>query len=143
MKKFILDTGIAACYIDRRFGVYERAKVELSRGNRIGIVPPVLAELVYRIEGSPNPARNYQRLALALAAWNFWPSTREAAFEYGRIAFQMRNAGRTIGQNDIMIGAIALSLKNTTVVSMDGDMSLIPGLDVENWAQEGSSSSTK
>jgi tRNA(fMet)-specific endonuclease VapC len=42
--------------------------------------------------------------------------------------------GRPMGQNDIMIAAIALSLGNTTVVTMDTDLAAIPGLTVENWA---------
>jgi hypothetical protein len=34
----------------------------------------------------------------------------------------------------MQIAAVAFSLGNTTVVSSDGDMREIPGLDVENWA---------
>jgi tRNA(fMet)-specific endonuclease VapC len=134
MRRFLLDTGIAGCYIDRRLGVYERAKSENLLGNWIGIALPVLGELVYRVEGGPNRDRNMQRLHLALASWKLWPATEEAAFEYGRIAFELRRTGRTIGQNDIMIAAIALTLGNCTVVTMDADLSEVPGLTVENWA---------
>lgn len=74
-----------------------------------------------------------QRLHLALAAWRLWPVTEEAAFEYGRVAAELRRMGRPIGQNDMMIAAIALTLGNCTVVSMDGDLSAVPGLSVENW----------
>jgi hypothetical protein len=42
MKKFLLDTGIAGDYIDHRLGVYERAREEVARGNRVGIGMPVL-----------------------------------------------------------------------------------------------------
>lgn len=136
MKRFLLDTGIAGCYIDRRSGVYERARAEAARGNWIGIAHPVLAELAYRVEGSPNRDRNMQRLQLALASLKLWPVTEEAAFEYGRIAAELRRRGRMIGQNDIMITAIALTLGNCTVVTMDGDYSNVPGLTVENWAAE-------
>ena len=38
-----------------------------------------------------------------------------AAFEYGRLAFELKTIGRRMGKNDIMIAAIALSLGNTTV----------------------------
>lgn len=48
MRRFLLDTGIAGCYIDRRRGVFERAQSESSLGNWIGIAHPVLAELAYR-----------------------------------------------------------------------------------------------
>ena len=37
MKRYLLDTGIAGCYIDRRRGVFERAQTEIRLGNWIGI----------------------------------------------------------------------------------------------------------
>lgn len=33
MKRHLLDTGIAGCCIDRRSGVFERAQLEIKRGN--------------------------------------------------------------------------------------------------------------
>ena len=45
MRRYLLDTGIAGCYIDRRRGVFERAQAEITLGNWIGIAHPVLAEL--------------------------------------------------------------------------------------------------
>jgi tRNA(fMet)-specific endonuclease VapC len=107
MTRYLLDTGIAGMYIDRRGGVHERARAETARGNRIGIAAPVLAELAYRAEGSPNPRRNLQRLHLALASWKLWLVTEEVALEYGRIAAELRRLGRLIGQNDMMIAATA------------------------------------
>ena len=58
-----------------------------------------------------------------------------AAFEYARIASELKKIGRAMGQNDISIAAIALSLGNTTVVTMDGDLVTVPGLLIENWAE--------
>jgi hypothetical protein len=37
MKRFLLDTGIASDYVNRRRGVFDRARQEASSGNRIGI----------------------------------------------------------------------------------------------------------
>jgi predicted nucleic acid-binding protein len=36
-----------------------------------------------------------------------------------------------------MIAAIALSLGNATVVTMDSDLASVPGLTVEIWAERG------
>ena len=63
-----------------------------------------------------------------------WPLTESAAEEYGRIAAELRRLGRTIGRIDILIAAIALSLTRTVVVSSDSDLSVVPGLTVENWS---------
>jgi tRNA(fMet)-specific endonuclease VapC len=136
MRRFILDTGIAALQLDRKRGVFERAAAEVSRGNRVGIAAPVLAELAFRAEGSPERDRNILRLRQALDAWKLWLVDAAAAFEYGRLAFELKTVGRPMGQNDIMIAAIALSLGNTTVVTMDADLATVPGLSVENWAEE-------
>jgi tRNA(fMet)-specific endonuclease VapC len=134
MTRYILDTGIAGLYLDRKRGVFERAASEVAKGNRVGIALPVLAELAFRAEGSPRRESNLLRLRQALEVWKLWLADTETAFEYGRIAFELKKLGRPIGQNDIMIAAIALRLGNCTVVTMDGDMGAIPGLMVENWA---------
>ena len=49
MKRYLLDTGIAGCYIDRRRGVFERAQTESGLGNWIGIAHPAERAL-----GQPN-----------------------------------------------------------------------------------------
>lgn len=135
MKRFILDTGIAGLYLDRKRGVFERAEAENANGNRLGIAGPVLAELAFRAEGSPQRDRNILRLRQALDVWRLWLVDTAAAFEYRRIAFTLKTIGRPIGQNDITIAAIALALGSTTVVTMDSDLSAVPGLSVENWAE--------
>jgi hypothetical protein len=45
MRRFLMDTGIAQHFVNRRHGVLERADEERHRGNRIGICVPVLGEL--------------------------------------------------------------------------------------------------
>ena len=121
MTRFLLDTGIAGLYLDRKRGVFERAGAEVARGNRA--------------EGSPLRDRNLLRLRQALDVWKWWLVDNAAAFEYGRIAFELKNIGRPMGQNDIMIAAVAMPLGNITVVTMDGDLAAVPGLTVENWAE--------
>ncbi len=134
MTRFILDTGIAGLYLARKRGVFERAQAETMRGNRVGIAGPVLAELAFRAEGSPKREANLRILQKALDIWKIWLPDTRASFEYGRVAFALRPSGRPVGQNDIMIAAIALTLGNSVVVTMDNDLSAIPDLTVENWA---------
>lgn len=135
MKRFILDTGIAGLYLDRKRGVFERAATEVARGNRVGIAGPILGELVFRAEGSPQRDRNLLRIRQALDVWKLWFVDTASAFEYGRLAFELKMMGRAMGQNDIAIAAIALALGNTAVVTMDSDFVAIPNLSVENWAE--------
>ena len=133
MRRFLLDTGIAGDYVDRRRGVFERAQREVAGGNRVGIGIPVLAGLAYGLELSTSRERNVQRLRSALHAWKVWPFDEKAAYEYGRLAAELRRIGRPMQQIDIMIAAIAISLGNCTVVSADSDVSAHLRLSVENW----------
>jgi tRNA(fMet)-specific endonuclease VapC len=135
MTRFLLDSGIASDYINRRSGVYERARVEVARGNPVGIGIPVLAELASGIERSQTRDRNMQRLKAALPALRLWPFDLAAAFEYGRIHAELVRLGRPMQVVDMMIAAIAFTLGNCTVVSADSDLTAVPGLTVENWAK--------
>ncbi len=107
MRRFLLDTGIAGDFINHRRGIFERAQHEVSRGNPVGIGISVLAELVYGVEQSSSRDRNMQKLMKALATWGVWPFDNKAAFEYGRIAAELRRIGRPMQQVDIQIAAIA------------------------------------
>src|SRR5262249_18693519 len=134
MKRYLLDTGPAQDFINRRRGVQERADEERHRGNRIGICVPVLGELWSGVEGSASRDRNVQRLQLGLSRLVIWPYTHEAAEEFGRLFAELRRLGGPMQQIDIQIAAIARTLGNCTVVSGDSDLSALPGLTVENWA---------
>ncbi len=135
MKRYLLDTGIAGDYIDRRNGVFDRAKQEVARGNRVGICTPVLCELHFGVENSKSRKKNQQRLMRALSTWANWPLTPEAAAEYGRLAAKLRKIGRPMQITDMQLAAIAFTLGNCTVVSSDSDLSAIPGLSVEDWSK--------
>ncbi len=133
MTRFLLDTNIAGHYINRRHGVFDRARIEVANGNPIGIGLPVLAELVAGIEHSRSRDRNMNGLKTALASLRLWPFDSPAAFEYGRLYAELARLGRPIGVVDMMIAAIAMTLGNCTVVSSDSDLSAVPGLSVEDW----------
>ena len=133
MSRFLLDTGIAGDFINRRRGVFERARHEVMRGNRVGIGIPVLAELAYGVEQSVAHDRNMQSLRKARASWKVWRFDNRAAFEYGRLAAELRRIGRPMQQIDIQVADIALVLGDCIVVSGDIDLKAVPGLSVEDW----------
>jgi tRNA(fMet)-specific endonuclease VapC len=134
LTRFLLDTVTAADYINRRRGVYERAREAISSGHRIGIGLPVLAELWFGVENSSSRERNAAKLRRVLPELIVWPLTEAAAEEYGRIAAELKRIGRPIGKIDLLIASIALSLGQTSVVTADHDLTMVPGLGVENWS---------
>jgi len=133
VRRYLLDTGIAGDYVNHRRGVFERARLEVVRGSKIGVGLPVLAELYFGIELGSARDQNLKRLRGAFATLTLWPFTEAAAAEYGRLAADLRRRGRIMQQIDIMVAAIAFSLGNCAVVTTDADLSAIPGLVVEDW----------
>jgi tRNA(fMet)-specific endonuclease VapC len=134
MRRYLLDTCAMGDFINRRNGVHERAKAARLAGARLGTCIPVLGELFFGIEFSRTRDENEARLIRAVAGLTFWPYTRDAAEEYGRLAAHLRRVGRTMQQVDIQVAAIALTLSQCIVVSEDTDLLAVPSLTVENWS---------
>src|SRR5438034_4714862 len=126
MRRYLLDTGMAGDFINRRQGVDSRVGDAALRGDIVGVCVPVLAELWGGIELSTSRDRNLDRMKHALARLRIWPFDVKAAEVYGRLYAELRRKGRTIQQVDLQIAAIALNLGNCTVVSKDSDLSAVP-----------------
>jgi tRNA(fMet)-specific endonuclease VapC len=134
MRRYLLDTCAMGDLINRRRGVHEKARAARLGGAKLGTCIPVLGELFFGIEFSQTRDQNRERLIRAIAGVSFWPYTREAAEEYGRVAAQLRRAGRSMQQVDMQVAAIALTLSQCVVVSDDSDLLAVPGLSVVSWA---------
>lgn len=94
MPRFLLDSGGVTDYIDRRYAVFDRARAETQKGNRVGTAVPVLAELVAGIERSQSRDRNMNALRLAMSALTLWPFDEATAHEYGRLYAELQRIGR-------------------------------------------------
>lgn len=140
MRRFLLDTNAASKCLARRYGVFEKVREALRRGDRVGLPIPVVGELFAGVELSAARDRNRERLLRATRAFVLWPFDLRASEEYGRVFAVLRKAGRPIPQIDIQIAAVALSLGNCTVVSSDSDLRSVSRLDVQNWTERSSHS---
>lgn len=136
MRRYLLDSGIAGDYINRRQPVDGRIREAFLRGDHIGIGTPVLGELVGGIEYSATRERNLDRLRHSLRRLRIWPFDKAAATEYGRLYAELRRLGRPMQQIDIQTAALAFSLGNCTVVTADSDFAAIPNLVVVDWSKE-------
>ena len=133
MSKLLLDSGIFSDYMRRRRGIFERVKQVASQGVRIGSCVPVVAEIAFGIKLSSSRDRNFQRLIGVLPTLTIWPFDQDSALTYGRIAAELRRAGRPMQVVDMMVGAIAMNSGDCKVVTTDSDLEAIPGLSVERW----------
>jgi tRNA(fMet)-specific endonuclease VapC len=134
MKRYILDTGIVSDLLNDIGNVSTRVWEERRRGNRVGTVMPVVAELYFGAENSATRDENLALLARRLSKLIVWPFERQAAEEYGRLATELRRIGKPIQVIDMMTASIALTMKSCIVVSKDSDFKVVPGLKVENWS---------
>jgi tRNA(fMet)-specific endonuclease VapC len=134
VKRYLLDTGIMGDFINRRRGVDRLAAEARTRGDRVGTCWPVIGELWFGVERSVTRELNRERLIRALSRIPKWPFEDEAAQHFGRIRHELRRDGRVMSVVDMQLAAIAFALGNCTVVTKDGNLSAVPGLQLENWA---------
>jgi len=64
------------------------------------------------------------------------PFDKQAAVCYGDVSSNLEKRGETIGGNDLLIAAHALSLGWILVTNNEREFNRIEGLKVENWAKE-------
>lgn len=135
MTRYLLDTGIASDFINRRLDVDERVREAVRLGHRIGISTPVLGELLAGIENSNDPEKHRLKLWRRLVGISLWPFDKAAAQEFGRVSAMLRRQGRPMQQIDMQTASIAFTLGDCRVVSKDSDFRAIAGLNVEDWSQ--------
>ena len=92
----------------------------------------VAAELRYGC-ARKNAPRLRARVEALLRTIPVLPLDYPADAEYGEIRASLEASGRTIGANDLLIGAHARALGMTLVTGNGREFGRIPGLAVENW----------
>jgi tRNA(fMet)-specific endonuclease VapC len=134
MKRYLLDTNALADCIFDRYGIKDRVKEARNSGATIGTCDIVLAEIYYGLEKSVSREQNLLIFEENLSRYKCWPLTREAVQTYGRVLADLSRRGQLIGEMDVLIAAIAMTLSSCTIISRDTDLLRIQGLSVENWA---------
>jgi tRNA(fMet)-specific endonuclease VapC len=107
VKRYLLDTGSAGDFINRRGSCWARARAAVAGGDRVGTTMPVVGELYAGVELSQTRDVNFVRLRRGLRPLRLWPFDRAAAEEYGRLFAVLRRLGRPMQQIDIQIAAVA------------------------------------
>ena len=73
------------------------------------------------------------QLEAVLSALEVLPLEEPADRRYGELRYHLERQGATIGPNNMLIAAHALSLGCTVVTANVDEFSRVPGLTVENW----------
>ena len=135
MSKYLRDSNAVADCIFQRRGVDQRTMQARRNGHVIGTALPVVAEILGGIEFSATRERNLLILNRKRSLFRLWPFTLDVAKDYGRLFAELRRIGRPMQVIDMMVAATAQTLTDCIVVTTDSDLSAVPGLKVENWAQ--------
>ena len=129
--RFLLDTNILSDLVRYPQGqVAQRIASEGEASVCTSII--VAAELRFGAlkRGS---ARLTQQLETILAAMDVLPLEEPADLHYGTIREFLERKGKTIGPNDMLIAAHALSVDCAVITANRREFSRVPGLKVENW----------
>ena len=126
---YLLDTDAVVDILRGRHRVAKRV-AEVSPED-IGVSAMTVAELLYGSLCSQDPARSEREVRRFVEVVRIVPFGRAAAAAHSRIRYHLRR--QTIGPNDLVIAATALTTKATVVTANVREFARIEGLTVENW----------
>ena|ERR1700693_5228790 len=130
MPRFMLDTNILSDAIRNPKGpASDRMRVLADETCTSIIVAAVLRFGVAK-SGRRRLVSRVEELLRALEVVAF---DSPADVAYGDLRAQLERAGNTIGPNDMLIAAHALSLGLTLVTDNEREFSRVHGLTIENW----------
>ena len=129
--RFLLDTNILTDLVRHPQGlIAERIASEGEGSICTSII--VAAELRFGAvkRGS---ARLTRQLESILRAIEVLPLEKPVDQHYGALRAYLERKGQTIGPNDMLIAAHALSVDCAVITANRREFSRVPGLKVENW----------
>lgn len=130
-KRYMLDTNIVSDMVRDPQGRVFRKVVELD-GEALCVSIITAAELRYGCAKKGSP-RLLAQVEAILEGLEVIPLEVPADTEYGGLRAELEAEGKTIGPNDLLIGAHALTVGATLVTANEGEFRRIRGLEVENW----------
>ena len=129
--KFLLDTNIVSDLVRNPQGA---VATRIAKEGESSICTSVVVAAEIRYGARKKASRRLTRqVELILSAMEVAPLEEPADHYYGKIRTGLEQKGKSIGPNDLLIAAHALSLDLTVVTANKREFSRVPGLKVENW----------
>jgi tRNA(fMet)-specific endonuclease VapC len=132
--QYMLDTNICIYALNQRPERVLRRIVDAGEG-RVCISSITAAELAFGALKSTRPATCIHLKAflqtLPALCWG-----GDAVWRYAQARLELEQAGRRIGERDLLIAAHALAENLTLVTHNTREFERIRGLKLENWAEE-------
>ena len=106
--KYLLDTNVCVDYLRGRHPALVERIQRTPPGN-LRLCSVVVAELRYGADRSGRPKANHSHIDVLIDEIECLDFDLAAAAAYGRLRNRLESAGETIGPNDLLIAAHALS----------------------------------
>ena len=131
--RYLLDTNICIYIIKRSPPLVRERFAQLQVGD-VGISSLTYCELEYGVARSTRPEANQAALTEFLAPLEILDFPAAAAVPFGTVRAHLKAAGTPIGNYDLLIAAHAMQAGLTLVTNNTREFARIPGLHVEDWA---------
>lgn len=130
---YMLDTDICI-YIIKKKPAGVLAYFQKLQPGELSLSAITFAELMNGAKKSQRVEQNMAKLNELAELLEVKPFDQKAAIAYGDVRSALEKKGCTIGSNDLLIAAHALSLDDTLVSNNDKEFKRVAGLKTENWA---------
>ena len=132
---YMLDTNICIYLIKRKpASVLEKMQEHMQDGLCISSI--TLAELIHGVFASAAIEKNNIALNQFLSIIDILNFDSESAFEYGKIAADLKRKGTPIGPMDTLIASHALATGKTLVTNNVKEFERVVNLKIENWVTD-------
>ena len=130
-RRYLLDTNVLSDLIRHPQG---RAATRIAAVGEDTICTSIIVAAELRFGAAKSSSGKIaDRVELILSALEILPLQMPADHHYAVIRQYLTRLGKTIGPNDMLIAAHALSEDLTVVTANTGEFSRVPNLKVENW----------
>lgn len=130
---YMLDTDICI-YIIKRKPKSALERLEILQPGQLTMSAITFAELMNGAKKSQHIESNISKLNELAELIEICPFDQKAAVFYGDVRSALEKKGETIGSNDLLIAAHALSLNLILVTNNEKEFKRVDGLKIENWA---------
>lgn len=126
---FLLDSNPCVVYLRGKNSLL-RQRISTRPPSEIVLCSIVVAELFHGAERSADPTKSRIEVETFIKPFHSLPFDDDAARQYARIRFDLETRGMRIGDNDMLIAAIAMNNNLTLVTHNTAEFSRIPNLPI-------------
>lgn len=130
--RYLLDTNVCVDYLTGRFPRVV-ARIQRSSPDDLRLSSVVVAELRYGADHSARRRANHARIDVLIEEIPRLDFDLQAAGAYGRLRAHLEAKGTSIGPNDMLIAAHALSQGLRLVTDNLKEFRRVGGLKAETW----------